>query len=177
MNIRNSEGVISAWETGVSAFYAWANPIAQSMQALAELNLRTCGAMYGEAWKTVGESVRTCDSASSHAQRSNVGADLSGLFTMYGNELARIAAQLNDALQNATRTQAEKNENLMRCVAESTHSQANAASAAVLSALETALSPAPTPESIARQAADDAIATARALTAATGNSPRKTAVG
>lgn len=177
MNIRNSEGVISAWETGVSVLYAWVNPVAQGMQALVELNLRTCSAMYGEAFKTLGASVRTCDSASSPGAQSNVAAGLTGLFSVYGNELAGIASQFNDALQNAARAQAEKSEILMRSFAEATHSQVNEASAAALSALQVALSKAPTLESIARQAADDAIAAARALPSTSGDTPRKAAIG
>ncbi|SEJ97473.1 Phasin protein [Paraburkholderia diazotrophica] len=157
MSIRNSEGVISAWESGISALNAWANPVVQELQPVAELNLRTISAVNVEALKslsTIG-STRT-------AIQWNTASELVRLFADYGTELGRIVSRLNDRLQDVAHAQAEKNEVLARSIMEAFQCRANAASAPLTSVFQTMLSPAPDPETAARQETEQAIAAARA---------------
>jgi hypothetical protein len=162
MNVRNSEGVISAWESGITALYAWAIPVAQELQSVAELNLRTLGALNDEVLKSIsriGASARLPE-----AQWSAPGAsdDLVRLFAGYSSELGHIASRLNDELQDVARAHAGKNAILARSVMDAFQCRTQAAVASLNSAVGTVLAVAPNPDTLAREEAEQAIAAARA---------------
>jgi hypothetical protein len=159
MNVRNSEGVISAWESGITALHAWAVPVAQQWQSIAELNLRTIGALNDEVLKsmnTIGNP-RSADG-------------LIGLFAGYHHQLGEIVSRLNDALQDVAHAQAEKNTLLARSLMEAFQCRTGAALASVNEAVGTVLAVAPDRETLARQETEQAIAVART------ERPRKAAV-
>jgi len=160
MNTRNSVGVISAWEPGMSALHAWANPFVREVQSIVALNLQTISQLNGEALKTMSmvSNARTLD-AWAAIQWSAVNNGMS-LFADYGQELGRIVSQLNVALQEVGQTQAKKNDILLRCAVDAFQSRTQAAASAMTSAVATALSTAPTPEALAQQQAEEAIARA-----------------
>ncbi|CAN7775657.1 phasin family protein [Paraburkholderia sp. SIMBA_054] len=160
MNTRNSVGVISAWEPGMSALHAWANPFVREVQSIVALNLQTISQLNGEALKTMSmvSNARTLD-AWTAIQWSAVSNGMS-LFAGYGQELGRIVSQLNVALQEVGQTQAKKNDIHLRCAVDAFQSRTQAAASAMTSAVATALSTAPTPEALAQQQAEEAIARA-----------------
>ncbi|MEM5436432.1 Phasin protein [Paraburkholderia diazotrophica] len=171
MSIRNSEGVISAWESGIAALNTWANPVVQELRSVAELNLRTINAVNDEVVKslsTIG-STRT-------AFQWNTPGELIRLFADYGTELGRIVSRLNDKLQDVAHAQAEKNEVLTRSMMETFQCRANAASAPLTSVFQTMLSAAPDPEATARQETEQAIAAARVDRPVSTARPRKAVV-
>ncbi|MBP0593362.1 phasin family protein [Paraburkholderia sp. LEh10] len=175
MNIRNSEGVISAWESGAAALYAWANPVAEEMKTFAELNLQTINRLNGEALK----SLNAIWSIRSPAQLSAVQWDATNtfisLFADYGSKLGSIASRLNERVQAVGHAQAQKNEILVRSVTEQIQSRSQAAAAVVTSAFGTALATEPDSEALAKQETEEAIAVARTGRAA-GARPRKAVV-
>ncbi|MPW20519.1 Phasin protein [Paraburkholderia sp. CNPSo 3157] len=171
MSIRNSEGVISAWESGISALNAWANPVVQELQSVAELNLRTISAANNEVLKslsTIG-STRT-------AFQWNTASELVRLFADYSTELGRIVSRLNGSLQDVAHAQAGKNEVLARSIVEAFQCRANAASVPLTSVFQTMLSAAPNSEAAARQETEQAIAAARADRPVPTSRPRKAVV-
>ncbi|SIT51915.1 Phasin protein [Paraburkholderia piptadeniae] len=157
MSIRNSEGVISAWESGISALNAWANPVVQELQSIAELNLRTVSAANDAALKGLGTIGNTRTTI-----QSNTASELVRLFADYSTELGSIVSRLNERLQDVAHAQAEKNEVLARSVMEMFQCRANAASAPLTSVFQTMLSAVPNIEAAARQETEQAIAAARA---------------
>jgi hypothetical protein len=156
MSIRNSEGVISAWESGISALNAWANPVVQELQSVAELNLRTFSAVNDEALKSLSTI------GNSHTAVQWNAGELVRLFADYSTELSRIFSRLNERLQDVAHAQAEKNEVLARFIMETFQCRANAASAPLTSVFQTMLYAVPNPEAAARQETEQAIAAARA---------------
>lgn len=158
MNTRNSVGVISAWEPGISALHAWANPFVREVQSIVALNLQTISQLNGEALKSMVGNARTLD-AWAAVQWSAVNNGVS-LFAEYGHELGRIVSQLNVALQEVGQTQAKKNDIQLRCAVDAFQSRTQAAASAMTSAVATALSTAPTPEALAQQQTEEAIARA-----------------
>ena len=160
MNTRNSVGVISAWEPGMSALHAWANPFVREVQSIVALNLQTISQLNGEALKTMSmvSNARTPDAwAAIHRSAVNSGVSL---FAEYGHELGRIVSRLNVALQEVGQTQAKKNDIHLRCAVDAFQSRTQAAASAMTSAVATALSTAPTPEALAQQQTNEAIARA-----------------
>lgn len=161
MNTRNSVGVISAWEPGISALHAWASPFAREVQSVVALNLQTISQLNGEALKTMSmvSNARTLD-AWATIQWNAVNSGMS-LFADYGQELGRIVSQINVALQEVGQTQAKKNDIQLRCAVDAFQSRTQAAASAMTSAVATALATAPTtPEALAQQQTEEAIARA-----------------
>ena len=173
MNTRNSVGVMSAWEPGISALHAWAIPAVREVQSIAALNLQMISQFNGEALKTLS----TFSSARSVTELSAIQWDAANQFVTlcaeYGQQFGQIVARMNVALQEVGQTQAKTNDLHLRSVVDTFQSRTQAAASAVTSAVATALSTAPTPEALARQQTDDAIA--RAASAA-GTRPHKAVV-
>ncbi|ACC75584.1 phasin family protein [Paraburkholderia phymatum] len=160
MNTRNSAGVISAWEPGISALHAWANPVVRETQSITVLNLHTINQLNGEVLKTMSTLGSARSLADWPALQWTAAAGLVTLLARYGDELGSIVARLNGALQEVGQTQAKKNDIQVRSVVDALRSRTQATASAVTSALATALSTAPTPEALARQETDEAIARA-----------------
>ena len=176
MNTRSSVGVMSAWESGISALSAWANPVVREVQSVAELNLHLINRLNGEALKTLSTISRTRSLAELPAVQWSAASDVVRLFADYGSELGRIVSRINETLQDVAHAQAEKNEVLVRSVMDACQSRTNAATAAVTSAFETALSAEPNAEALAQQETEQAIAVARAARPAAGTRSRKAVV-
>lgn len=167
MNTRNSVGVISAWEPGISALHAWANPFVREGQSVVALNLHLVSQLNGEALKTMSmirSAQRPDEWAAIQWNALNTGMSLCA---DYGQELGRIVSQLNAALQEVGQTQAKKNDIQLRCAVDAIQSRTQAAASAMTSAVATALSTAPTPEALAQQQTEEAIARAANPQAAT----------
>ncbi|MBN3759617.1 phasin family protein [Burkholderia sp. Ac-20365] len=164
MNTRNSVGVISAWEPGISALHAWAIPAVREVQSIAALNLQMISQFNGEALKTLS----TISSARSVTELSAIHCDAARQFTtlcaQYGEEFGRIVSRMNVALQEVGQTQAKTNDIHLRAVVDTFQSRTQAAASAVTSAVATALGAASTPEALAQQQTEDAIARASADT-------------
>ncbi|HWT38059.1 MAG TPA: Phasin protein [Paraburkholderia sp.] len=173
MNTRYSPGVISAWEPGIFALYAWANPVVREAQSVAALNLHTINQLNGEMLKTMSMLGSARNPADWPAIQLSGANGIATLLAGYGNELGCIVSRLNGALQEVGQSQAKKNDIHVRSVVDAFQSRTQAAASAVTSAVATALSTAPTPEALARQQTDDAIA--RAASAA-GTRPHKAVV-
>jgi hypothetical protein len=164
MNTRNSAGVISAWEPGISALYAWANPVVREAQSVAVLNLHTINQLNGEVLKTVSMLSNARNPADWPAIQWNAANGIATFFAGYGKELSRIVSRLNGALQEVGQTQAKTNDIHVRSVVDAFQSRTQAAASAVTSAVATALSAAPSSEALARQQTEDAIARAASAT-------------
>ena len=160
MNTGNSAGVISAWEPGINGFYAWANPVVREAQSVAALNLHTINQLNGDVLKTISMLGNTRTAVEWMAIQWNAANSAATLMAGYGNELRGIVARLNEALQEVGQAQAKKNDIHVRSVVDAFHSRTQAAASAVTSAVATVLSTAATPEALARQQTDDAIARA-----------------
>jgi hypothetical protein len=140
--------------------YAWANPVVREGQSVAALNLHTINQLNGEMLKTMSMLGNARSPVEWTAIQWNAANGLASLMAGYGNELRGIVARLNGALQEVGQTQAKKNDIHVRSVVDAFHSRTQAAASAVTSAVATALSIAPTPEALARQQTEDAIARA-----------------
>ncbi len=173
MNTRNSAGVISAWEPGISALYAWANPVVREAQSVAVLNLHMINQLNGEMLKTMSMLGSARNPVEWPAIQWTAANGIATLVAGYGNELGCIVSRLNGALQEVGQTQAKKNDIHVRSVVDAMKSRTHAAASAVTSAVATALSTAPASEALARQQTEDAIA--RAASAA-GTRPHKAVV-
>jgi hypothetical protein len=160
MNTRNSAGVISAWEPGISALYAWANPVVREVQSVAALNLHTFSQLNGEVLKTMSMLSNARSPSAISAVQWGAANHVITLIAGYGSELNCIVSRLNVALQEVGQTQAKKNDIHVRSVVDAFQSRTQAAASAVTSAVATALSSAPSPEALARQQTEDAIARA-----------------
>ncbi|MBN3753101.1 Phasin protein [Paraburkholderia sp. Tr-20389] len=160
MNTRNSAGVISAWEPGISASYAWANPVVRETQAVVALNLHTINQLNGEALKAMSTLGSARSPADWPALQWSAANAVVTLLAGYGSELGSIVSRLNGALQEVGQTQSKMNDIQVRSFVDAFQSRTQAAASAVTSAVATALSNAPAPEALARQQTEDAIARA-----------------
>jgi len=161
MNVRNSEGVISAWESGITALYAWAIPVAQEMQSIAELNLRTAGSLNDEMLKSLNKIGNVGNPAGLREAPCSGADSLIRLFAEYTGELSHIVSRLNDELQDVARAQAEKNNTLAHSLMTTYQGRTSAAVASLNSAFGTVFAVAPNLETTAREATEQAIAAAR----------------
>ncbi|WP_109479796.1 phasin family protein [Paraburkholderia sp. C35] len=158
MNTRNSVGVISAWEPGISALHAWAIPAVREAQSIAALNLQMISQFNGEALKalsTIGSARSVTDV---FAIQSDAANQFVALCAAYGQQFGQIVSRMNVALQEVGQTQAKTNDLHLRSVVDTFQSRTQAAASAVTSAVATALGAASTPEALAQQQTEDAIA-------------------
>jgi hypothetical protein len=162
MNVRNSEGVISAWESGITALYAWAIPVAQELQSIAELNLRTIGSLNDEMLKGMNQVGNVGNPAGLPAVPCNGADGLVRLLADYSSELGHIVSRLNSELQDVARAQAEKNNILARSLMDTFQGRTSAAVASLNSAVGTVFAVVPNPETVAREETQQVIAAARA---------------
>ena len=161
MNTRNSVGVASAWEPGISVLNAWVNPVVRETQAVVALNLQTINQFNGEALKVLSAVSSARNPAEWPAIQWNAANGFVALCAAYSNELAQVASRLNEAFQEVGQTQAKKNDIQVRAMVGAFQSRTQAAASAMTSAVATALSSsAPTPEVLAQQHTDNAIARA-----------------
>jgi hypothetical protein len=135
--------------------------VVRETQAVIALNLQTINQFNGEALKALSAIGSARHAADWPAIQWNAANGFIALCAAYGSELAQVTSRLNEAFQDVGQTQAKKNDIQVRAVVGALQSRTQAAASAMTSAMATALSAtAPTPEALAQQHTDNAIARA-----------------
>jgi phasin family protein len=168
------QGFISLYQLSIANLFALANPTIQGFQAVVELNVQAVKATISEGKDNLNHTVSGKSPAEFLARQSYVTQQIAEKVAMYGRQLCEIASSTQAEFAKVAHAQYEQHSDHVQTLAENFMKSAPIGSGAAIIALKTAFSTANTTTDAVREAAKQAIETARRNFAATAPAVQKT---